>query len=1325
MIQRTRGERLEKATSFKTARHELLGVIAFIKKHVFGKKLGYIRKKRIQTKDLAALETQMHHVLTKLRHIPGWLPEWERLSHDADDGFCGTLDNPSAKKVGAVTKYAINLSGLPEKQFDGFELGNGVLDTQKRIHICLPQVDIFGYDLKNYFEGVFSNLRPLAKAVRNLNAKISTYYGIKLKDVGRFEYAYGYSLNKVEKLEYFFIRIGAPEHMAKSKNKIVFAFWEGWKPEHKRIMLKSISKSSVRLFFCGDRQRNIDTDEKLALLNSTNRQWINEFVVFTTTSVRLAHGGDTMSGVFFIRRNIIVKHFSLKSIPRAPPPPPADLTKVRWMILFEKSESISLSITRNAVAYHLVERGLFCFSGYPNIFNVCNYVDHMEVEELLGFCEMAVKKYLTSPWYISGGYYHNNRQLRSFTSSMTRSQRAAYALKQAKINMLPINYVGIVKEFSTHAKRCELFLKTRQQYATIISSTKLFGCKQCDFIATKEEVFAHALGQECEGDEDDICDVVDDIDSFVFQDNDNPMLTNMCKEYILEHEKDFACAGAVEKIERKLISRIEKTISTYNEDNREKELINRYRAHVTVRQQNVLNRTKKHLVNWRFVDDHWIIPIGDKVHKIKIKNLTTRLDSETAREMLRKSHLRDFVGTLPIKQDNAYVRDVLKLVKYRLTMVMKHKMRKKRWLQHDALYISLHVDGAPRCKSGDQPNQLSVVIRILNENLSACQSQLIPLVIANVAEDSPEAKKICQEVAIGLQELITEVEGNGLPEIGGGPQEVKIIAGSDLKALNKLFGFVGHTSVFCHPSKIYACKENSGYGSTSGRTSKTPFVEFEGVDMSVDDFMKIHKGRIDAMDAHLKTIARIGKRKRKQTFTELIKLMKNVPFASGDLPTPVNMTGDILKFLRSEILKTPKEDRAAMAKKMGIGLVDPDPLFGSITWYCIALCALHYKTTKILDLLNLSCITLASYDEIRGHVIADEGKLGPSLRKFLDSLPSLSSKLCYYCEKQELLYLKTANKCNFAQLSSSKKHLEAYLDKGTTFSQRLIGEQANIVMRKTEEILESLAASRGAWGGKSSKKNEEGFDTIISGIYLMVSYTRDLVYYMSLSSHPDDENSSDRKIRLEEIYKKYLFTAKKLEYLQCFVFPDLYRPYDLTATCVGPDIFKKLVETGDGFLMGEAGLLQALEQYHQYIRGMPVFKCYRENGFNDGACLAKLLKILLIHIYGNIIDPLPITKKVKQYTHPRSGEATRTSVASSIKTIHEHDRGGCVCGRKADCSICSICNKYKQIEPLDNLVAECADLLISPQSVSQTKVNAIHKKRKKLTKNVWITGTKV
>ena len=144
-----------------------------------------------------------------------------------------------------------------------------------------------------------------------------------------------------------------------------------------------------------------------------------------------------------------------------------------------------------------------------------------------------------------------------------------------------------------------------------------------------------------------------------------------------------------------------------------------------------------------------------------------------------------------------------------------------------------------------------------------------------------------------------------------------------------------------------------------------------------------------------------------------------------------------------------------------------------------------------------------------------------------------------------------------------------------------------------------LADSRGTWGGNSTRKNEEGLDTIISRIYLMISYTRDLVYYMSLGSHPDSETTNERKERLREIYDKYLFMAKKLEYLQCFVFPDLYRPYDLTATCVGPDVFKKLILLGDGFLMGDVGLLQALEQYHQYIRGMPVFKCNEGNGVKD------------------------------------------------------------------------------------------------------------------------------
>ena len=125
LIQRLRGRRLERATSFKKSQYFFYWSMFSVKK-MLSRFKSYVRNKKIHANHLETLERQMQHVLGKLKaYTTGWLPEWERLSHNAEDGFVGSLDGPSLKRVGAITKYVISLSGLPENKFNGFELEMG------------------------------------------------------------------------------------------------------------------------------------------------------------------------------------------------------------------------------------------------------------------------------------------------------------------------------------------------------------------------------------------------------------------------------------------------------------------------------------------------------------------------------------------------------------------------------------------------------------------------------------------------------------------------------------------------------------------------------------------------------------------------------------------------------------------------------------------------------------------------------------------------------------------------------------------------------------------------------------------------------------------------------------------------------------------------------------------------------------------------------------------------------------------------------------------------------------------------------------------------
>ena len=223
---------------------------------------------------------------------------------------------------------------------------------------------------------------------------------------------------------------------------------------------------------------------------------------------------------------------------------------------------------------------------------------------------------------------------------------------------------------------------------------------------------------------------------------------------------------------------------------------------------------------------------------------------------------------------------------------------------------------------------------------------------------------------------------------------------------------------------------------------------------------------------------------------------------------------------------------------------------------------------------------------------------------------------------------------------------------------------------------------------------------------------------MSLSSHPENEAPSDTQKRLNGIAKRYRRVATKLEFLQTYVFPDLFKPYDNVATNVGPDIMDNLIK--HGFLMGEIGLLEVMESYHQYVKQLPVFRILKAGKSNSSACVAKLLKILLTHIYGETIDPLPLKNTRKPYIHHTNLKTTRKSKESYIKVVHEYDGIGCVCGRSATFSDCQYCN-YGQIEKLDKLCEDSCDYLLEGKG----DLDQILKDKEKLVKNVWMKGNGV
>ena len=132
------------------------------------------------------------------RHVPGWSPLWERLSHIPGDGHCGTMKLESIIRVVAVLRLILKMGGIPEYLVSLIEAGCGVLDFAKGLFIGLPRANFFCYELKNYYDNVFSDLTQLGNAMDNLKDMMSVKYGINIKNIGIFEYVFGVKMDPEE-----------------------------------------------------------------------------------------------------------------------------------------------------------------------------------------------------------------------------------------------------------------------------------------------------------------------------------------------------------------------------------------------------------------------------------------------------------------------------------------------------------------------------------------------------------------------------------------------------------------------------------------------------------------------------------------------------------------------------------------------------------------------------------------------------------------------------------------------------------------------------------------------------------------------------------------------------------------------------------------------------------------------------------------------------------------------------------------------------------------------------------------------------------------------
>lgn len=279
--------------------------------------------------------------------------------------------------------------------------------------------------------------------------------------------------------------------------------------------------------------------------------------------------------------------------------------------------------------------------------------------------------------------------------------------------------------------------------------------------------------------------------------------------------------------------------------------------------------------------------------------------------------------------------------------------------------------------------------------------------------------------------------------------------------------------------------------------------------------------------------------------------------------------------------------------------------FETTVFLLVLFCALHYKTVKVLDVLQLSMLALTSYDRYCGHWEA----IGPTLDRFLEQLqnePAYKSQLKSFSMDARFMWQKLKVKKGLCHTGNSLKSLESLLKAKEQKNIRLIGRQANVILKDVNlyaNILDSSIAAMTARkynktlakkvsGAKTKAVLDSDMEVVLGGINAYLLGIRNLVFWMGRSGL----EAYDEKNATHSTYESYVKTcvikikeaAAVVEMLQSNLFPEMVRPYDVTATFCMPDVVDHLAVLH--LLQGYEGLLEQSEKYHAFINNMPSFR---------------------------------------------------------------------------------------------------------------------------------------
>ena len=621
----------------------------------------------------------------------------------------------------------------------------------------------------------------------------------------------------------------------------------------------------------------------------------------------------------------------------------------------------------------------------------------------------------------------------------------------------------------------------------------------------------------------------------------------------------------------------------------------------------------------------------------------------------------------PKNVDCVVIDSAEKAFKTRLRVILKNKIRRKRFRNlNGTLLIGINYDGAPFNKTGELKSQTVLLGIILNEGFKATMESLILLGVISADEGSEEARKMVSNIDEKLAAFAAYVLANGIEIEGQRFTKVEFVLSSDLKAANKVTGTGPHSSEYFGLTHVGLSLDSCGYGVTGRATSEEAlFEDFQNASSSSSTSVSWKKG-----DKPIPVTAY----EREQLFKEnKTKMRSRASLLNGDSKMKARYQKAALDF----------------ARKKGHSFVY-EPFFKKTRFITATFCALHYKSVKVLDFLDLSCQAFMNYDRLHG--ITDD--IGSSLDCFLEALendPLFKCQLSTYATDARTFWEKAKIEKGLCHSGDGLAKLNRLLAKDKVKASRLLGRQANYPLRHLEKFRtlfskarkkaqehhkESVAKEirgkkkvRGKMINKTKEDVEKDFDYVVASLLSLLLAIRNMVYYMGMSGldifeKNVDVSPNDLNDHIHNLANKVSNAALEIELIQTNLFPLYHRAYDVSVTFCIPHVTSILVEIG--ILHGQAGLLECFESFHKYFANINAYQSAIGSDVRESRNQYKFTTIWLIFSYLPL-QPYSLASKARK---KKAGK--RTDII--LPTSNYGSDKSCYCGARTTVRACSFCN---------------------------------------------------